>query len=473
MKVETGGGVRDRRLHAAGGHPRATSAPSCSARTAGRICATSAAWAPASRRRRSRTLHRGFQPLGAQDAAVRGPAAIKGATWLAPRLVAQVAFHEWTEEGKLRQPVFLGLRDDKKSERGPAAEAVRSEPARRKRRGRPARRAAPDLQPRQGLLAGGGVHEARPHALLQRGLPEAPALREGPPALAGALPGRNGGRVLLPEGEAAEHAPGHSDPADPAREGDDQLRRRGASSSRSSPWSTWAASRSTSGGRASRTRASPTGCASTWIPTRGSSPTRRTPGSRLKEALDALDLVVLSEDLRARRGCTSSCRSETGPDADEVRGFAETLGHRLAQAYPKEMTMESRIAARRGRVYLDPFRNGFAQTVVSPYCVRRAAKAPVSTPLAWSEVRPTLNPSDVQPGQLRRAPGEEGSVGGLLREPPATGARPAGGQERLTAAPVHSGVHRSAASTSSTRYTRSTVNQPLWSSALCARNARF
>ena len=37
----------------------------------------------------------------------------KDATWLAPKLVAQVAFQEWTADEKLRQPVFLGLRDDK------------------------------------------------------------------------------------------------------------------------------------------------------------------------------------------------------------------------------------------------------------------------------------------------------------------------------------------------------------------------
>ena len=36
------------------------------------------------------------------------------ATWVAPRAVAQIAFQEWTAGGKLRQPVFLGLRDDKK-----------------------------------------------------------------------------------------------------------------------------------------------------------------------------------------------------------------------------------------------------------------------------------------------------------------------------------------------------------------------
>jgi len=38
---------------------------------------------------------------------------IKDATWVRPRLVAQVTFAEWTSDGKLRQPSFLGLRRDK------------------------------------------------------------------------------------------------------------------------------------------------------------------------------------------------------------------------------------------------------------------------------------------------------------------------------------------------------------------------
>jgi len=35
------------------------------------------------------------------------------ATWVRPNLVAQLVYAEWTADGKLRQPAFLGLRTDK------------------------------------------------------------------------------------------------------------------------------------------------------------------------------------------------------------------------------------------------------------------------------------------------------------------------------------------------------------------------
>jgi bifunctional non-homologous end joining protein LigD len=39
--------------------------------------------------------------------------AMREVTWIEPQLVAQVRFTEWTDEGMLRHPVFLGLRTDK------------------------------------------------------------------------------------------------------------------------------------------------------------------------------------------------------------------------------------------------------------------------------------------------------------------------------------------------------------------------
>jgi bifunctional non-homologous end joining protein LigD len=38
---------------------------------------------------------------------------MKGVHWVQPKLVAQVGFGEWTPDGKLRHPRYIGLRDDK------------------------------------------------------------------------------------------------------------------------------------------------------------------------------------------------------------------------------------------------------------------------------------------------------------------------------------------------------------------------
>jgi bifunctional non-homologous end joining protein LigD len=40
----------------------------------------------------------------------------KGVHWVRPELVAQVGFSEWTPDGKLRHPRYVGLRDDKRPE---------------------------------------------------------------------------------------------------------------------------------------------------------------------------------------------------------------------------------------------------------------------------------------------------------------------------------------------------------------------
>jgi ATP-dependent DNA ligase len=46
-----------------------------------------------------------------------------GTRWVEPELVAQVGFAEWTRDGRLRHPRYIGLREDK-----PAAEVVREVP---------------------------------------------------------------------------------------------------------------------------------------------------------------------------------------------------------------------------------------------------------------------------------------------------------------------------------------------------------
>ena len=58
-------------------------------------------------------LAKRFRPLTVKSSPFVDPPREKNVTWLAPRLVAQIAFQEWTADRKLRQPAFLGLRDDK------------------------------------------------------------------------------------------------------------------------------------------------------------------------------------------------------------------------------------------------------------------------------------------------------------------------------------------------------------------------
>ena len=61
-------------------------------------------------------LHARMAPLEQPESPFEGkPPVRKGAHWLKPKLVAQIGFSEWTTDGKLRHPRFLGLRTDKKA----------------------------------------------------------------------------------------------------------------------------------------------------------------------------------------------------------------------------------------------------------------------------------------------------------------------------------------------------------------------
>jgi DNA ligase D-like protein (predicted ligase) len=56
-----------------------------------------------------------LRQLQQKDPPFADPAAIKerAVTWVEPKLVAQIGFTEWTRDGRLRHPRFLGMRDDK------------------------------------------------------------------------------------------------------------------------------------------------------------------------------------------------------------------------------------------------------------------------------------------------------------------------------------------------------------------------
>ena len=82
-----------------------------------------------------------------------------------------------------------------------------------------------------------------------------------------------------------------------------------------------------------------------------------------------------------------------GVTQQEATAVAMALGGELARREPKLVTVEFSKAKRGGRVFADAMRNAFGQTIVAPYSVRNRPHAAISTPLAWDEVSPRLDPA--------------------------------------------------------------------------------
>ncbi|HZJ71977.1 MAG TPA: non-homologous end-joining DNA ligase, partial [Planctomycetota bacterium] len=78
---------------------------------------------------------------------------------------------------------------------------------------------------------------------------------------------------------------------------------------------------------------------------------------------------------------------------EETRTFARLLALLAVEAAPGIATVARSIGARGGKVYVDFGQNGHGQTVVGPYSLRPLPGAPASCPLAWSEVTPRLDPA--------------------------------------------------------------------------------
>jgi bifunctional non-homologous end joining protein LigD len=77
---------------------------------------------------------------------------------------------------------------------------------------------------------------------------------------------------------------------------------------------------------------------------------------------------------------------------DEVRTFARLLAVLGVEAEPEISTIARPLRARGGKVYIDFGQNGHGQTIVAPYSLRPLPSAPASCPLAWHEVTARLDP---------------------------------------------------------------------------------
>jgi bifunctional non-homologous end joining protein LigD len=78
---------------------------------------------------------------------------------------------------------------------------------------------------------------------------------------------------------------------------------------------------------------------------------------------------------------------------EDTRGFAEHVAGAITRLHPKLATTEWSKARRRG-VLIDSNQNGEGKTIASAYSVRPKPGAPVSTPLRWEELTEKIRPRD-------------------------------------------------------------------------------
>ena len=84
---------------------------------------------------------------------------------------------------------------------------------------------------------------------------------------------------------------------------------------------------------------------------------------------------------------------------DQVRSLAEVLARMVAHERPDLFTTPRTVSKReKGKVYFDWMQIGEGKTISAPYAARAYTGAPVATPLAWREVTPKLRPEQFHIG---------------------------------------------------------------------------
>jgi bifunctional non-homologous end joining protein LigD len=338
--------------------------------------------------------------------AVAGAPRMRDAVWVKPKYVAQVRFTEWTSDGRLRHPAFLGLRDDKSpdeavreapasppaSAAGPAGEQkpVRKTKVKEKSHSIEVRLSSPDrlLYPRDGITKKdvAAYYEAMAEPMIR-------ALDGRPLALEHWNDGidqpswfhQNIGR----EGQSWM-----TTVETPTRTSKRKVRHLVADRPETLRWLAqmsvltlhmWSS-------RAGSLE-SPDWLVFDLDPAKGKG---------IEQAVEAaLVLRRLFEELSipsvpktsGKRGLHVLVPLQRGRHThEEAVSFACSVAAALSEKLDFA-TVERSLSARKGRLYFDCLQNGYGKTIVAPYSLRGADGAPVSAPLAWSEVTRRLDPS--------------------------------------------------------------------------------
>ncbi len=343
----------------------------------------------------------------------------KETTWVEPTMVCEVEYTEWTEEGLLRQPVFLRFRDDKRPEecvrwgsgaagqRGSASEAESEASASPREPEQPSRGPAAPLPrfdftntkkifwPDEGYTKGDLIEYYRSVS------PWLLAYLRDRPVVMTRYPDGIGGKSFF-----QKDAPGFRPDwirtermwsEDTQREIDyfvcnDEASLLYVVNLGTIPLHLWASR--------APTLERPDWCVLDLDPKGAPFDHVVEVALAAKKLCDRIDLPVLikstgSSGLHLMIPLGRQCTHE------QSRSLGELLARCLVEQLPEIATIVRQVTQRDGKVYVDYLQNGSGKLIVAPFSVRPLPGAPVSVPLAWREVNRKL---DIRKHTIRTVP---------------------------------------------------------------------
>jgi bifunctional non-homologous end joining protein LigD len=111
-----------------------------------------------------------------------------------------------------------------------------------------------------------------------------------------------------------------------------------------------------------------------------------------------IDTVLVARDILAKIKCPAFCKTSGSRGMhiyvplkrkytfEQTKDFSQMICMAIHQEMPKFTSLERKPQSRRGLIYLDYLQNHFTSTMAAPYSLRPRPGATVSTPLEWKEV---------------------------------------------------------------------------------------
>lgn len=347
--------------------------------------------------------------------AVAGAPRMRGAHWVEPELVAEVSYTEWTREGRVRHPVYLGLREDKPAaevriERpqavagaadGPASSGTGGERRRTRDAGADVREVA-------------GVRLSTPERIYypELGLTKRDVALYYEAMAERALPGLAHRPLTLlrcPEGVEGEcFYQKHANESVPeavarvrVREGREPYAMVTDLASLVSLVQIGALELHVWGARADRLDRPD-------LVVFDLDPDPSVPWERVRETaaalrvyLEGLGLVAFAR-VTGGKGVHVVVPIERRSSWEEVRGFSRAVALELVRAAPGQFTAHMSKARRAGKIYVDWVRNTVEATAIASYSLRARPGAPVALPVGWDELASLAGPLRESPREAQR-----------------------------------------------------------------------